>query len=95
MDSLREQNINFKTKENADEFARILSQVNNHTRMVELRGHTPLEMEDVKAAEIPAMGAPAGTPVKKVSGAKKIYPNDPCPCGSGKKYKNCCGRKTK
>ena len=24
--------------------------------------------------------------------ADKIYPNDPCPCGSGKKYKNCCGR---
>ena len=24
---------------------------------------------------------------------KKIYPNDPCPCGSGKKYKRCCGRK--
>ena len=24
---------------------------------------------------------------------KKIYPNDPCPCGSGKKYKQCCGRK--
>ena len=23
----------------------------------------------------------------------KIYPNDPCPCGSGKKYKQCCGRK--
>lgn len=23
----------------------------------------------------------------------KVYPNDPCPCGSGKKYKNCCGRK--
>ena len=29
-------------------------------------------------------------PVKRVE--KKIYPNDPCPCGSGKKYKNCCGR---
>ena len=28
-----------------------------------------------------------------VKKAKKIYPNDPCPCGSGKKYKNCCGRK--
>ena len=26
---------------------------------------------------------------------KKIYPNDPCPCGSGKKYKQCCGRKNK
>ena len=24
---------------------------------------------------------------------KKIYPNDPCPCGSGKKFKQCCGRK--
>lgn len=23
----------------------------------------------------------------------RIYPNDPCPCGSGKKYKKCCGRK--
>ena len=26
---------------------------------------------------------------------KKVYPNDPCPCGSGKKYKQCCGRKIK
>ena len=24
--------------------------------------------------------------------AQKVYPNDPCPCGSGKKYKQCCGR---
>ena len=30
----------------------------------------------------------SGTVVK----GDKIYPNDPCPCGSGKKYKNCCGR---
>ncbi|MBQ2609573.1 MULTISPECIES: preprotein translocase subunit SecA [Butyrivibrio] len=29
-------------------------------------------------------------PVKRVEA--KVYPNDPCPCGSGKKYKNCCGR---
>lgn len=28
----------------------------------------------------------------KVNEIKKIYPNDPCPCGSGKKYKKCCGR---
>ena len=27
-----------------------------------------------------------------IAGKKKIYPNDPCPCGSGKKYKKCCGR---
>ena len=33
---------------------------------------------------------------QKISGTvvkgDKIYPNDPCPCGSGKKYKKCCGR---
>ncbi len=33
----------------------------------------------------------AKAPVKREE--KKIYPNDPCPCGSGKKYKQCCGRK--
>ena len=32
----------------------------------------------------------AKAPVKNET---KIYPNDPCPCGSGKKYKQCCGRK--
>ena len=31
------------------------------------------------------------TPTKRAD--KKVYPNDPCPCGSGKKYKQCCGRK--
>ena len=34
--------------------------------------------------------APKG-PVKRANA--KVYPNDPCPCGSGKKYKQCCGRK--
>ena len=33
----------------------------------------------------------AAAPKKRESA--KVYPNDPCPCGSGKKYKQCCGRK--
>ncbi len=33
----------------------------------------------------------AKAPVKRAE--TKVYPNDPCPCGSGKKYKQCCGRK--
>ena len=33
----------------------------------------------------------AKIPVKRAE--VKVYPNDPCPCGSGKKYKQCCGRK--
>ncbi len=32
----------------------------------------------------------AKAPTKRA--AAKVYPNDPCPCGSGKKYKQCCGR---
>jgi preprotein translocase, SecA subunit len=32
----------------------------------------------------------ANAPIKRTS--KKVQPNDPCPCGSGKKYKFCCGR---
>lgn len=32
----------------------------------------------------------SSTTIKK---GTKVYPNDPCPCGSGKKYKKCCGRK--
>ena len=33
----------------------------------------------------------AKAPKKRTN--EKVYPNDPCPCGSGKKYKQCCGRK--
>ena len=35
----------------------------------------------------------ANAPKKRET--KKVYPNDPCPCGSGKKYKQCCGRLAK
>ena len=32
----------------------------------------------------------ANAPKKRAS--KKVFPNEPCPCGSGKKYKQCCGK---
>ena len=34
----------------------------------------------------------SATNAPKRRAAAKVYPNDPCPCGSGKKYKQCCGR---
>ncbi|MBE5906217.1 MAG: preprotein translocase subunit SecA [Lachnospiraceae bacterium] len=34
-----------------------------------------------------------GVKAPKKRNHAKVYPNDPCPCGSGKKYKQCCGRK--
>jgi preprotein translocase subunit SecA len=35
----------------------------------------------------------SGVNTPKRRKTKKIQPNDPCPCGSGKKYKQCCGKK--
>lgn len=48
---------------------------------------------DYNADEITTMAMPDGVSGEMVTGKKKIYPNDPCPCGSGKKYKKCCGKK--
>ena len=42
------------------------------------------------APQLNELGIPADL---EGSAEKKIYPNAPCPCGSGKKYKKCCGRK--
>lgn len=47
---------------------------------------------DLSADEYPVMGFPNGINKEASIGVKKVYPNDPCPCGSGKKYKKCCGR---
>ncbi|MCJ7604763.1 MAG: preprotein translocase subunit SecA [Dehalococcoidales bacterium] len=59
-----------------------------HVRM-EQRNAQPPESPMVKAAA----GTGGGSGTKKLSAAgKKIGRNDPCPCGSGKKYKHCCGR---
>ena len=38
--------------------------------------------------------AGAVSPVQVIRSAPKVGRNDPCPCGSGKKYKNCCGKNT-
>lgn len=47
---------------------------------------------DSTAAEIPTFTYKQGMNGPVTKSAKKVYPNDPCPCGSGKKYKKCCGR---
>ena len=63
--------------------------------LVQLRSNQEVKREKV-AKETSATGTPDGTvkqqPVRK---DKKVGPNDPCPCGSGKKYKKCCMHKDK
>ena len=71
--------------------------------MLDFRGYTPNEIARMSRPEASSrvmpsmvpMGSMASTPsfIPSNAATKKIYPNDPCPCGSGKKYKKCCGRK--
>lgn len=72
------------------EVAEIMKDVSNSTRMIANRGYTPDEMNR-KNEQGPV--APVVQEARQEKNMRKVYPNDPCPCGSGKKYKKCCGRK--
>ncbi|WP_185966718.1 SEC-C metal-binding domain-containing protein [Clostridium sp. HBUAS56017] len=62
----------------SDELVTAVAEVYNSTPIWTLKGSTPLELEDRRK-----------TVVKK---EKEPGRNEPCPCGSGKKYKKCCGK---
>ncbi|WP_050613953.1 YecA family protein [Bacillus testis] len=76
------QYMEFPSSDDVQTFAAYLINVMNHTRLWVLKGHAPIELSPAK---------PANKPHVKSSG-KKIGRNEPCPCGSGKKYKKCCGK---
>lgn len=48
---------------------------------------------EAEAEEVPVYPEIDGKVVPFTTMTQKVYPNDPCPCGSGKKYKKCCGKK--
>ena len=51
-----------------------------------------VRMRQAKLASLRASGGDGGVNQPVKSQEKRIGRNDPCPCGSGKKYKNCCGK---
>lgn len=69
----------------------------NHTRQWALKGHTPNELfQEEKKFLKPLPSEPflmerTETKVVDIKTGKKVGRNDPCPCGSGKKFKKCCG----
>ncbi len=83
IDDLEEAEVIFENDEQTKAFSSIINDVWNHTRMVLNRGHKPYEMV-MKGLEDKSV---------QRRNAEKVYPNDPCPCGSGKKHKKCCGKK--
>ena len=82
---------------------KIIKNLQPYVRTWENRGFTDYEVEAMRTEKQDASRVLADSKketdkdckVVAFPGTKKIYPNDPCPCGSGKKYKYCCGRKKK
>lgn len=76
-----------------DMFDEMIQHINEDT--IRLMYHIPLgeaaEREEV-AENVSTNKTDDSLPKTKSRTEKKIYPNDPCPCGSGKKYKFCCGK---
>lgn len=68
--------IVFKDDKQITGLISLVTQLANNTRLREHRGHTPEEIAKI--------------PRRVVAKKEKIGRNDPCPCGSGKKYKKCC-----
>ncbi|MGN0483168.1 MAG: preprotein translocase subunit SecA [Lachnospiraceae bacterium] len=76
-----------------DMFDNMISNIQEDT--VKTLFHVSIEqkVEREQVAKVTGTNKDDSTPnAPKKRQSAKIYPNDPCPCGSGKKYKNCCGR---
>ncbi|MET3576963.1 YecA family protein [Bhargavaea ullalensis] len=78
---------------------RLFFEVMNNTRLWQNLGHTPNELSgrrqpvNVLADAGPIGGARSAHGEKpQPAASEKVGRNDPCPCGSGKKYKKCCGK---
>jgi hypothetical protein len=75
-------NFVFSGKKQLQKFMDLLMVAKNNTRIWENKGHTPNEL-----SSIPKKERLEQTPIVH---NVKVGRNDPCPCGSGKKYKKCC-----
>lgn len=77
--------IIFSSEGQIKEFMSLIMQAKNNTRIWENNGYTPSELHEIRrerdknVIDLPLVQR------------QKVGRNDPCPCGSGKKYKKCCG----
>ncbi len=91
-DLLEKSDIEFKNKDELKEFYDLLTGVINNTRLWWNHGHTPAEIFNHMSPGKPPIPDKSPIPGKTLLASPKIGRNDPCPCGSGKKYKQCCGK---
>jgi len=79
---MEEHDLEFNDINHAQKFFDKVTTAMNNTRIWENKGHTPEEMMRFRKKTTP------DEPVIKIN--RKIGVNEPCPCGSGEKYKKCC-----
>ncbi|MGI6031671.1 MAG: SEC-C metal-binding domain-containing protein [Eubacteriales bacterium] len=79
--------IRSNSEKQARRAVNLVLEVLNHTRLWANRGFTPTELHAMRPKQQTEVRVKQ-QPVR----VQKIGRNDPCPCGSGKKYKKCCGR---
>ncbi|MNJ49476.1 hypothetical protein D3C77_447070 [compost metagenome] len=85
--------LKFQSMEQADIVVALMNDVYNHTRQWIHRGHTPFEMNRISGnVELRAAHRQLSPLNKSQVSVTKIGRNEPCPCGSGFKYKRCCGK---
>lgn len=93
-DSFTGRDITFKDENQVNEVLQLVMELSNNMRLWENNGYTPQEifeeLEKPNLRLLPDKPFDFGNSVKTVVKKEKIGRNDPCPCGSGKKYKKCC-----
>ncbi|MGY4764609.1 SEC-C metal-binding domain-containing protein [Paenibacillus caseinilyticus] len=67
------------------------SSSSNRTKRWALKGYSPIELRQWSEPELAAGPSPGGTVIDFATG-RKVGRNDLCPCGSGAKFKKCCGK---
>lgn len=86
----------FRSDEERFRFTELYIEMSRDCRIRDNRGHDYYEMVAIMSAKDRGSANDGGGRSPARNGAQlkrvKIGRNDPCPCGSGKKYKNCCGR---
>jgi len=75
----------------ADMISRITHDIVTRLFKIQVQKNEAIKREPVNTVRMNYNRGEGAAPVQTVRRAKKVGRNDPCPCGSGKKYKKCCG----
>lgn len=88
-DEFEDKGVTIKNKKQVEKLLPYIGNLINNTRCIWNRGYTEKELDTIKGENKIVDLVPART-IEKTE--KRVGRNEPCPCGSGRKYKVCCGR---